>query len=1195
MDSRKRIIHSSPSPPNGTGEGEIIIKRFKNIMDKFKTTKVGKATSVIVGLATAAWLSVGSLAVPMTTYAQTTDETIALLLAQIAKLQADLAALQAGATTGTAEKCSFTRSLTVGSQGSDVTCLQDYLRSGGYFNRASTGYFGSITRSAVAAWQAANGVSPAAGYFGPISRAKYDSLVSVVVPPASSAGVGASSASSVAVGTGGLTISAATQPLVTFAVERATRVPFTNFTLTAGSQDVTITGVNVERTGLAADGVFAGIVLLDESGSQLGIAKTFNSEHKATIGDAVTIKAGQSKTFTVAGNMNTDASGYLNSNNGLTAYLSVTGVVTSATVSGLLPISGAGHSINGNLTIGNVTNDRGSLDPNSSTGAVITKNIGTTNYTFAAVKFTPDSVEKIRVKSIRWNQSGSAGASDLANIKTYIDGAAYDTVVSSDGKYYTSTFGDGIVVDKGGNIEISVKGDIVGGSGRTIDFDIYRNTDVYMVGETNKYGITPPNGSSDPTDDSSNFSSGNPWYDASQISVSAGTITVTKATSVASQNIAENVLNQPLGGIVVEVKGEPISANNLIFHFQLSSGDGDVEDLTNITLVDENGTVAAGPADGSGADVDYGTVTFSDTVTFPVGTKTYTLKGKLGTNFANNQTVVASTTPSSDWSNVTGQTTGNTISGSSITSSVITGNTMTVKSAVVTLSVSTNPVAQTVVSGAQGFTFANYLFDATASGEDIKFGSLPLEYNTGGATATNINNCILYDGETALNTGSNVVNPTAAGSSTTFTLDSAGLVIPKGTTKTVALKCNIVAGGTGTYRWGYDSGSSPSATGVTSGQSATITENDSAGQAMALTSGGTLTVEEDSSQPNYAAVNANSSVEIGVIKFTAANEAINLRKLGLQLTNTASSSVSDLTQLTLWDGSTQVGSLVLTGSTGTSTLTSDFIVPKDGSKLMKIKADLAAVGTALAGTQGAFIAVDYIGAGNAEGVGQSSGTTINSTSGATSFAGVRMFRSTPIVAQLTVPSQTLVTQSETNVYRFSVKADPSTSNGIGLYKITVNVATSSASAVSGTTTLTNLKVFAYTDSGFSSPVTGFTNGQVVSTIAGLINGDNDAVLSSILQIPAGSTYYFKVVGDTTLTAGTGTFSGSVTTKVTTDTAHPSLATYLGNAAGVDADASADAFIWSANATTTSNANHLDWSNGHGVSGLSGLTSVTISK
>ena len=108
-----------------------------------------------------------------------------------------------------------------------------------------------------------------------------------------------------------------------------------------------VTGITVERTGLAnVDSAFAGVVLLDDTGTQLGNAKTFNSDHKATVGDTVTIKAGTARTFTVAGNMATD-----NDTNyaGQVAYLSVTGVTTSATVSGSLPITGAGHTINTSL------------------------------------------------------------------------------------------------------------------------------------------------------------------------------------------------------------------------------------------------------------------------------------------------------------------------------------------------------------------------------------------------------------------------------------------------------------------------------------------------------------------------------------------------------------------------------------------------------------------------------------------------------------------------------------------------------------------------------------------------------------------------------------------------------------------------------------------------------------------------------
>lgn len=90
-----------------------------------------------------------------------------LTFAMVLTLVVGLAAAPAGAQT-----VSFTRSLTVGSRGADVMQLQTLLQAQGFFTATPTGYFGTLTKRAVAAWQASEGISPAAGYFGPISRAQ---------------------------------------------------------------------------------------------------------------------------------------------------------------------------------------------------------------------------------------------------------------------------------------------------------------------------------------------------------------------------------------------------------------------------------------------------------------------------------------------------------------------------------------------------------------------------------------------------------------------------------------------------------------------------------------------------------------------------------------------------------------------------------------------------------------------------------------------------------------------------------------------------------------------------------------------------------------------------------------------------------------------------------------------------------------
>lgn len=95
--------------------------------------------------------------------------TINDLLAQVAALQAQLG----DDTTPTTSSCDVpTAPLTVGSQGAGVTALQNILISGGHSIPAgATGYFGAQTKAALAAWQAASGVAPAVGYYGPISMA----------------------------------------------------------------------------------------------------------------------------------------------------------------------------------------------------------------------------------------------------------------------------------------------------------------------------------------------------------------------------------------------------------------------------------------------------------------------------------------------------------------------------------------------------------------------------------------------------------------------------------------------------------------------------------------------------------------------------------------------------------------------------------------------------------------------------------------------------------------------------------------------------------------------------------------------------------------------------------------------------------------------------------------------------------------
>ena len=1117
-----------------------------------------------------------------------------------------LVAVLVGVATATiANAATFDRSLKLGMSGSDVMELQKFLNTSADTQVASSGagspgnetsYFGSLTRAAVIKWQnkyasevlAPVGLSSGTGYFGPSSRAKANAMGGAPVSTGglptgctSTAGyspvtgqkcdAGVSTIPSVG---GALSVGAAAQPANGLAPEGAARVPFTRVTLTAGSNDVTVTGITVERAGAAQDAVFAGVVLLDENGVQLGIAKTLNSNHQATVGDPFVVRAGTSRTMTIAGNMTSDLTNYA----GQVAAIQVNAVNTSGTVSGSLPIIGAYNTINASLTIGTAQMAVSSFDPDSAQ----TKEIGTSAYKFAGVRITAGSTEQVRIKSLRWNQTGSAGSGDLANVMTYIDGTAYPTTVSSDGKYYTAVLGSGIVIDKGLSKDFYVQGDVVGTSaaGRTVQFDIYKSTDVNVAGETYGYGITPTAASTGDVSTASEFTTGTPFFSGSTVTVSAGSVTsIAKATAVAAQNIAVNVPNQVLGGYEADIKGEAISVQSQVFWFTSSSAAG-ANLLTSVSLYGPNGQVVAGPVDAVDVAGTNQKVTFTDTVTYPVGKGAYTLKGKVDADITNDTTIIASTTPSSDWTSITGQTTGNTISLTG--AGLVTMNTMTVKSASLAITLSSSPAAQTIVAGGQGVTFANYQLDASQSGEDVRFSSVQLTLAKTGASSlyTHLTSCQLWDGSTALNTGSNSVNPDAA--TETFTFDSM-LQVSKGTIKTLALKCNVSSAASGTFQWGVTtSATNPTVTGVTSSNSVTATGGTLTGQILTIGTG-SLAISTDSSSPSYQSVAAGSSnVTLGVLKLRASNEDMNLTKLGLKLTNTASSSSSDLVTVSLWDGGTQVGSATFTGSNtaATSTLTSYVLLPKDTDKQITIKGNLSQIGSSQPVTvSGHLVAVDYNNSDPAGtvAIGVGSGTEITET-GSSAVSGVRIFKSVPTFALDTVSGTGV---ADGVLMKFKVTA--SANGPVGINKFVLGIATTSA-------TVSAVNIFAYEDAAYSSAISGVNSGgQLANSNASVtgVTGSQTATITAdtagtatAVQVPAGTTRYFKV----TATVAGVTTGSSVSTTLKADTSYPSLA--ASNFTTTVGGLSSFNMIWSPNSTTTANVTtDNDWVNAYNLPGL----------
>ena len=1179
------------------------------------------------------------------------------LLATIASLQSQISSVSSAPTKSSSSGSgyTFTRNLKQGDTGADVRQLQVTLNMDSATRVASSGAgspgyetssFGPATKAAVIRFQnkyasavlTPFGLSSGTGFVGSGTRAKLNGMGggSSTTSTNTTTGMGGGSSTTstnttttttttttgttpaavVAPKGSGLTVTAAAvQPGAQLAPINAARIPFTKVTFMASADgDVTVNSLVVERQGQSVDAALASVVLLDEQGTQVGLSKTLNSQHQANLSTAFVVKAGQSRTMTLAANRDAGASAYA----GMVVALGLVQVNTSATVNGSFPISGTAQTINQGLTIGSATVARGSLDPSTS----VTKEVGITGYTFSAIRVTAGSGEDLRLRSVRFNQTESANASDLANIMVYVDGTGYTPVITDSGQYYTASFGNGLLIPKGFSKEISIKGDVLGGSGRKVDFNIAKQTDINLSGELYGYGIMPAFGTSSTANDSQVHAADDYYYDGSVLTIDVGNINISTSNASPAQNIAINTANQPLGSFLADVKGEAISVGRLAFNVNLTgegSGD-DVDLLTNVTLVDENGSVVAGPVDGSATDSSYtsgsadGSLVFTDTVNFPIGQHTYKLLGKVGTAMDNNTVISASTTPNNDFATVRGLTTGKTITPGP--ASALTFALMTVKSGALAISVSSQPTARTIIAGGKGIEFARYTLDAGSSGEDLRVTTLPLYYDTSG-TRTDVTNCQLHDGSAtgvSLTTGSNTKNPatTDTASSTSFTFDGSGLIVPKGVTKTLSLTCDLKSGVTADYWWGVDNqqgGSSNSYTGVTglvSAQTITETITTANGQRMTASAGGSYTVAADNSAAySYRAVRANTSdVVLAAFKFTAdLTEDLTLKRIAFQLGNVASNSPADLVdqKITVWWKGVRVGDATIDNASSpdyaTSTLSSSVLIHKGDTEILVIKGSLInqdantnTTSTAGSGGYGSFLAVTYDGNSNGASqgnyaVGTDSGANV---SGGTltdqTTSGVRVFRNVPTFTLLSTGGA--LTQGG-DLYKFKV-TNPDASRDLILKKVSFSIATTGSQVLGfilyGDGVAANASVDA------SDVETAGTTVDAVEIRFGATSSTTQAAV-----VPAGSskTYILKATTVTVVTTAPAT--DTLGLSLLSDTGYPACQFLMCKVTTVDVVAAngsgtastSNNIIWSPFSTTTPASTvateaNLDWTNGYGV-------------
>ena len=894
---------------------------------------------------TFAW-AVGVAFIPAAANAQTTTSLqaqIAALLAQIQTLQSQLNAQ--GGTSGTTATSaySFTKDLTLGSKGADVTALQQLLINAGDLTAVSapTGYFGTLTQAALAKYQAAKGISPAAGYFGPKTRAYVASLsvstttTTTTTTTTGTTTTGIQTTSGIAAPASGMAVSiASNNPAAGSLISTATgctgacygaaRVPVLSVNFTAGNASgVTVSSVSFNKVGVLSDSSVSGAYLL-QNGKVLYQYNSLNQGVLNFSGMSLNVPAGQTITLTLA----IDVSGGLSAGNTVSFSLNAASDVSAVGANSNAVTPTGTFPLNGNLfTVTNVSNPNlASVDiETSAVGNQVTA--GTQNNLVAAWTFTPNN-SKVYLNNINFHVIGSANKGDIRNVKLMVNGTQVGptlATVNQDGTAFFDASAAPGVLNTGSN-NVQVFADIMGSPSYNFQFEILNGYDVNAI--DSQYNVPVE------TYSKVGMNASSPVY------IQQGQITVTQDANTPTGNIAKGQSSITLAKFDVYAAGEAVKVKWLPFSLVFTGVNQNTGGITalnglveNVSIVDDAGgqvgTTINQPPSSLGT-LNSGTLGVG-TIS---GTGTYTYTDSFGSSGSPiNYTIPANTTrvlslradieSNADFQTVTGNLVAATNNLQGMISSAI-GSTSGASGSALTLAQSSLVVSannalgtQNVSAGVSNLEIGSYAFTAS-SAEGVNVNNVtvtlsPSGAGTGSTPSTVFQNLKLMVNGTQFGT---TVGTLAQDSQHTFS--GTPFEVPAGSTVDVNVYADTLSSATSSAAGLLQINPSTELTGFTgtgiiSNSAVSLVPNAPIpGQNLTLAGAATIQVGSDSTQvPSGQIVMGSTGNSLSTFRFTETSNVENVKITDLVVTDAASSSQATtkaaFSNLTLWNGSTAIG------------------------------------------------------------------------------------------------------------------------------------------------------------------------------------------------------------------------------------------------------------------------------------------------
>jgi hypothetical protein len=350
----------------------------------------------------------------------------------------------------------------------------------------------------------------------------------------------------VVVGNGELEVSlSATTPEGMDITKDAKAVNVLEIDVTAGNEDVSITGLELERTGFGS--AAADQVAVFSKEGRVSKEKSFNSDDVAnvTFSPAFVVKAGETQTLTVRVNVGGEGEFAVKVNEMSSSANVELGMLEGNTFdakdteAAVLEVKNEG--VNSTVTSGETQADIVEFN---------LKNEGSAS--------TSADVDVV-ITSVTLKEIGSVDHEDfLENLTLSIGGNELATVSSMNGKYVTFEF-DGVTIDDGKNETFKVTADITGGAGDAIQFELDSVVDI--VANASRYNSVN-------VEMDTALTSANGAFDS--ISVEAGELTI-YAIDSEKDKIRGDKDDVVLGQLkIVNVAGKNLELDNLKVNIDLA-------------------------------------------------------------------------------------------------------------------------------------------------------------------------------------------------------------------------------------------------------------------------------------------------------------------------------------------------------------------------------------------------------------------------------------------------------------------------------------------------------------------------------------------------------------------------------------------------------------------------------------------------